>query len=318
MTTPLISVILPTYKRPEKLDRAINSVLNQTYDNWELFVIDDNNQGDKFREETSEFMENYITFDNIKYIKHQQNQGGSAARNTGIKKAAGEYIAFLDDDDEWMPEKLEMSINKLEAAPVEYGVCFSNYYVVTSKRTFMPLRKKAVGDIYKQQLIQDHASPTSAVVAKQECFEKVGLFDTSLPARQDYDMWIRLARYYKFTHIKKPLVYIYRKTAGKYKAISSNYKNSLQGTEIILDKIKDQLKEFNKKFEKKVYSSQYRYLGKKCCNFEDYNQGKKYFWQSLNYKIEFKTIVFLILASLGSKVWNGFRKLKRKLGELGR
>ena len=94
-----VSVIIPTFKRPGELGRAINSVLAQTYSNIEVVVVDDNNDGDEFRKETELFMKRFESNDRVKYIKHTKNQNGSAARNTGIANSDGEFIAFLDDDD---------------------------------------------------------------------------------------------------------------------------------------------------------------------------------------------------------------------------
>ena len=96
---PLVSVIIPTYKRSKSLNRAIDSVLSQTYPNIEIIVVDDNGKGSKYQLETEKSLEKYIKTDKIKYIIHDVNRNGSAARNTGFKHSRGEYINFLDDDD---------------------------------------------------------------------------------------------------------------------------------------------------------------------------------------------------------------------------
>ena len=96
---PLVSVIIPTYKRSKSLNRAIDSVLSQTYPNIEIIVVDDNGKGSKYQIETEKSLENYIKTDKIKYITHDVNRNGSAARNTGFKHSMGEYINFLDDGD---------------------------------------------------------------------------------------------------------------------------------------------------------------------------------------------------------------------------
>ena len=101
MDKPEVSVVITTYKRPEKLGRAIKSVLNQSLKDWELIIVDDNNADSPFRKETGAFMEGYLGDSRIRYIKHEKNAGAPAARNTGIKAAMGAYIALLDDDDEF-------------------------------------------------------------------------------------------------------------------------------------------------------------------------------------------------------------------------
>ncbi|MBR4797518.1 MAG: glycosyltransferase family 2 protein, partial [Spirochaetia bacterium] len=101
MDKPEVSVVITTYKRPEKLARAIKSVLDQSLKDWELIIVDDNSAGSPFRAETEAFMASYLADSRVRYIKHEKNSGAPAARNTGIKAAVGTYIALLDDDDEF-------------------------------------------------------------------------------------------------------------------------------------------------------------------------------------------------------------------------
>lgn len=114
---PLISVIIPTYKRASFLARAINSVLEQTYPQVEIIVVDDNNPDSEFRAETEKIMGNYINVPSVQYVRHTQNCNGAAARNTGIECSRGMYICFLDDDDWYMPHKLEKQYQYLQQYP---------------------------------------------------------------------------------------------------------------------------------------------------------------------------------------------------------
>ncbi len=113
---PTVSVIIPTYNRANLVSRAIKSVLNQTYQDFEIIVVDDCSE-----DNTEEIVKSFND-SRIRYIKHKKNKGGSAARNTGIKRARGKYIAFLDDDDEWLPSKLEKQIMLFEKLSKHYGV----------------------------------------------------------------------------------------------------------------------------------------------------------------------------------------------------
>lgn len=108
-----VSVIITTYKRAAMLSKAIDSVLEQTYKNTEVVIVDDNNPDSKYRKETEIIMENYKTFGNVKYIKHSTNKNGAAARNTGIKHSSGEIVCFLDDDDSYLPDKVEYQLKYL-------------------------------------------------------------------------------------------------------------------------------------------------------------------------------------------------------------
>ncbi|MBQ7745857.1 MAG: glycosyltransferase family 2 protein, partial [Spirochaetia bacterium] len=116
---PEVSVVITTYKRPEKLGRAIKSVLDQSLKDWELIIVDDNSVDSPFRAETEAFMAGYLGDSRIRYIKHEKNSGAPAARNTGIKAAVGTYIALLDDDDEFESTKLEKQLALFKSSDLE-------------------------------------------------------------------------------------------------------------------------------------------------------------------------------------------------------
>ena len=122
-STPLVSVIIPTYKRSNMIDRTINSILMQTYDNIEVIVVDDNNPDSYYRKQTENTMDKYKENSRIKYIKHEKNKNGAAARNTGMKNSNGKYLCFLDDDDIYYPTKIEKQVDFLEKNK-EYGAVY--------------------------------------------------------------------------------------------------------------------------------------------------------------------------------------------------
>lgn len=122
-----VSVIIPTYKRPENLIRAINSVLLQSYKNIEIIVIDDNNEGDEYRLETEELMKQFEYDNRVIYLKHKINKNGAAARNKGIKYVKSKYVAFLDDDDEFKIEKIRKQVEKLKSCRGKFHACYCGY-----------------------------------------------------------------------------------------------------------------------------------------------------------------------------------------------
>ena len=136
---PTVSVIIPTYNRAKLLPRAIKSVLNQTFKDFEVIIVDDGST-DNTEEVINEFQKHNKR---IKYIRHEKNKGAAAARNTGIKIAQGEYIAFQDSDDEWLPNKLEKQMEIFESAPAEIGVVYTDYgeWVIVEKSIY-PLSKE--------------------------------------------------------------------------------------------------------------------------------------------------------------------------------
>ncbi|MBU9723085.1 MULTISPECIES: glycosyltransferase family 2 protein [Bacillaceae] len=215
MSNILISIVLPTFKRPDKLEKAINSILNQTYENWELLVIDDNGESNIHRNETEEFMERYKNASKIRYLKHAKNKGGGAARNTGILSAKADYIAFLDDDDEWLPNKLEKQVKQISFAKEDVAVFDTGRKVIKTSDKHNYKHEKIIvpvlrGYIFDDLLVKNgvRAPKLSTVICKKYALINVGLFDESLPSRQDLDLYIRLAREYKYDFIEEPLVII--------------------------------------------------------------------------------------------------------------
>jgi glycosyltransferase involved in cell wall biosynthesis len=196
MSNPTVSVIIPTHNRAHLITKAIKSVLNQTYQEFELIVVDDAST-DNTEEVVKSFSDN-----RIRYIPQKTNLGGSAARNTGIKAAKGEYIGFLDDDDEWLTEKLQKQINKFQKLPDDFGLVYTGQVVVSEKRreSLYSLIPKLRGNVYNNLLgscILGSATP----IVKKRCFKKAGFFDETLPSCQDWDMWIRISKYYKFDYV---------------------------------------------------------------------------------------------------------------------
>ena len=167
----LISIIVPTYNRANLIGRAIKSILNQTYQNFEIIVVDDGSQ-DNTEETVKIFGDRRII-----YLKHKTNKGAGTARNTGIKTAKSEYIAFLDSDDEWLPKKIEKQIRKIKEASVNVGVIYTGYWIIMDNKKLLGKIPKKRGNIFEDELFEDQVSPTSCVLVKRECFEKAGFFD---------------------------------------------------------------------------------------------------------------------------------------------
>ena len=203
---PMVSVVIPTYNCARYLPEAIDSVLAQTYRDFEIIVVDDGST-----DNTPEVLARYG--DQIRIIR-QPDQGRSAARNAGILAARGEYIAFLDADDLWLPQKLEKQL-ALFAARAEIGWVYSDYRRLaelgSDTDTFFHragLRPPPEGRILPE-LLSGCITSTITVMARASCFRRVGLFDPSLTRAEDYDMWIRLATQFDAACVDEPLA-LYR------------------------------------------------------------------------------------------------------------
>ena len=210
---PLVSVIIPTYNRPRRLDRAVSSVLGQSFKDYELFVIDDGST--RPIEPTLAPYRNHLTL-----LKHSANFGVSAARNTGIKASTAPLIAFLDSDDFWLPEKLDVQVAFFDGRP-DALACQTQEIWVRNGRRVNPKRKhlKPSGDIFEPSLRLCLVSP-SAVMLKRRLLEEIGPFDAQLPVCEDYDLWLRISCRYPVFLIDRPLVV---KEGGHFDQLSSQY-----------------------------------------------------------------------------------------------
>lgn len=203
----MISVVVPTYSRPNMLKNAIESVLAQTYVNFEILVIDDNGENTQNQILTEKTLKKYIINKQVIYIKHCINKGGNAARNTGIKHAKGEFVAFLDDDDEWKETFLEKMMVKFNNKKI--GAVYCKYLIQKSGKQFY--LKKGEGLLYSgkvfNRLLQGWCpASTSLFIVRKKCFKEVGGFDECLTSFQDYDMWLRISQEFDFDYVNERLV----------------------------------------------------------------------------------------------------------------
>lgn len=210
--SPKISVIVPTYNRAYRLKETLCSVLTQTYQDFELIVVDDGSIDD-----TSKMMQ---TFPSIKYLALKENYGVSVARNIGIAYAKGKYICFLDSDDLWNENKLQIQFYWMEGN-TDCQVCYTDEIWIRNgvRVNQMNIHRKYSGDIYLHCLPLCIVSPSSAML-RIGLFDEVGNFDESLPACEDYDLWLRISMKYEFKLINEPLII---KKGGHADQLSKQY-----------------------------------------------------------------------------------------------
>ena len=195
---PLVSVIIPTYNRADLVRQALASVKAQTYRDFEIVVVDDGGTDDTYE---------VLSADReLRLRRHPSRRGVSASRNTGIAAARGEWLAFLDSDDLWLPDKLARQISSLEGAP-ELLICQTDEtWVRRGVRVNKPAgHRKVAGQIFLPSLSRCMISP-SAVMLHRRLFEDHGAFDETLPAAEDYDLWLRLTWRYEVGLVDEPLV----------------------------------------------------------------------------------------------------------------
>lgn len=216
----LVSVLISTFNRADQVMKAIQSVLDQTYQDFEIIVSDDGSS-----DNTKEVVRGFND-DRVKYF-YQENRGVASARNLGLRNANGEVIAFLDDDDWWLPEHLELIIDFFSVYPEASMVYTQNevYFADGSRRGPVKYKRKEYPYIERKEgywlwtdpfeiYLDGHASATPCVAVKREVFEEIGGFYEAVTSGQDYDMHLRIVNRFKVGVIKKPTVCILCQAEG--------------------------------------------------------------------------------------------------------
>jgi glycosyltransferase involved in cell wall biosynthesis len=229
---PKVTVIIPTCNRPQFIGRAIKSVLNQTYQDYEIIIIDD---GLKVRAEKE-----ISTFNDrrIRYIQHQENKGGAAARNTGIKNSKGLYVAFLDDDDEWMPEKLKKQVEAFENSDDSVVLAFCGFEMRDENGKFLEARLPNQSGIiwpFNQVLHRSYIWTTTIMVRKKVALSGV-LFDENLKKNQEWDFQLRLLKVGKFFAINEPLAVLNILGENEHMGGMGNINNITSAYELFIKK----------------------------------------------------------------------------------
>lgn len=210
----LISVIIPTYNRSTVLQRAIDSVLAQSFTHFELIIVDDGSD-----DNTHELLLSLIDSQKIKYFK-QNNLGVSAARNLGAKNANGDYLAFLDSDDEWLPNKLAIQNDYLSNFPDLQIVYTDEIWIRNGKKVNQKaIHKKSGGRIFLACLQQCLIAPSSVLI-KKSLFDSLNGFDESFVVCEDYDLWLKISSIHDIGFISKPLIIKY---GGHSDQLSTKY-----------------------------------------------------------------------------------------------
>ncbi len=196
-----VSVIIPSYNRAHTLPRALDSVLAQTRRADEIILVDDGST-----DETEQLIKQ--NYPEVSYLK-QENRGVSAARNQAIKQARGDWLALLDSDDAWLPEKLDKQLSLLAQQP-EFKLIHSDEIWIRNGVRVNQMKKhaKTGGQIFQQCLPLCAISPSAAVIHR-ELFGEIGLFDETLPACEDYDLWLRITARYPVLYCEDALILKY-------------------------------------------------------------------------------------------------------------
>ena len=306
---PKISVIIPTYNRAHLLPRAIESVLKQTFKDFELIIVDDASINN-----TNEIINKYKKKDKrIQYLKHNINSGGPAKpKNTAIKISKGEYIAFLDSDDEWFENKLKKQIkvyedHKNSAIGLVGCQAIKINEITKEKKLIQPPDELEIRS--PESLKKTVPVSFSSVMIKKSVFKEVGLIDETIKVTDDTDLYIRISRKYKFLFIQEPLIN-YR--VHNNNISEQNIKRSLKrinNKEKIIEKYKNIYKKYPN-----IYANELKKLGTFYMLENKDKIAKKYFIQAIKVNI-FSKIYINLLLSFSPRLYKKILSIKKSVFE---
>ena len=228
MSSPFFSVVIPTYNRSSLVERAIKSVLSQSFVDFEIIVVDDGSTDD-----TSSRVNSFHD-PRIKYVQNRRSKGACGARNTGVAAASAEWIAFLDDDDEWLSDKLRYQFDLIKVSDKSIGLVSTDYAVYKGPGEKLRIVKnQSSGWVQAEDLMEHRIGCLSSTCVRKQILQKIGGFDETFPACQDRDLWVRVAQVSQFATVNRPLVLMYQEERFR---ISRSFRKKLEGLLLFRDK----------------------------------------------------------------------------------
>mgnify|MGYP001852767111 FL=1 len=275
-----VSVIIPTYGEPVFLREAIESVIRQTMKDWELIIVDDNNPQTKERRETEVIVSAFCEKDpRIKYLKHPMNKNGAAARNTGLQYAQGDYVAFLDSDDIYMPQRLQKCCDVLDNAPYEKAGIYTGCEFRRSGKKYNVIKDVKAGNFLIETLAGTFMFCTgSNIFMKRSVITELHGFDESFIRHQDYEFLVRYFEKYSLEAIPEVLVI---KNNENFNL--PNPQKTIEVKKQYLEKYKSLIEQQDKKIQNSIYNRQYIAIAESGMRFKDYQLAKKYYEAATEY-----------------------------------
>ncbi len=282
-----ISVVIPTHNRTDSLIRAVNSVLDQTFQPSEIIVVDD---------VCSDTCKELIDSLNSPIVRYVQNRspGASSSRNLGVSLATGNYVAFLDDDDIWLADKLKRQYDQIISGDLD--ACFCRMMIeYENTRISYSTRSRNIPDAKKEILLNNFIGGTISSVIRRDLFLAIGGFDTDFPAREEYDLWIRLIHEgAKIRIVEEPLVIAYRSLNRRHR-VSQNIDNYIVANKKILNKHSDKFSTFIGDEGYHLVKSNYSlFLAAQAASINLRGTTVYYYADALRFKFSLKTLIMLI------------------------
>lgn len=306
--TPLVSVVIPTYDRPEYLERAVRSVVEQTYPAIELVVVDDSSSTP-----AAETLNGIDTeaLSKLVCIRHDENKGANEARNTGICEASGEFIAFLDDDDRWLAKKIDRQVQRFNDGSDELGVVTVGSRIVDEDGNQIGVSRSSIeGNAIKPLLYASMVGSFSRIMVRSNVISQAGLLDVTFPSWQDREWYLRLAQQCRFASIAEILVERRIDAKGR---ISDNFERKRDVSyPRFLEKHRPLAAEQGPLVERRFVATLSRTLAFSGLVNGYYRESIKYLLIALAYyPFDPKTYLYLCLAVGGPITFKSARRLKQ-------
>lgn len=301
---PLVSAVITTYNRPSHLRDAVESVLGQTYDDTELVVVDDHSETPA-RETLADV--DLEPLDGFECIRHQENRGANPARNTGIGAARGEYVAFLDDDDQWVPTKLERQVSAVEDHD-DIGVIYTGLKRNRPAGEEIIVPPRISGDITKALLCRNVIGSMSVAMVRTDLAESVPL-DERFPSWADLEWYVRLSRRTRFMRIPDPLVVYDSTSPGR---LTSDFEKERKSYELFVDEFDTLAAEYGFLFRRKMHGWAAFRVGKGAFYSGNYATARRFFATAIvSYPFEPQFGKFLLIALGGQRTHELGKAVKR-------
>lgn len=306
MSDPAVTAILATLGRPSRLSNALQSVFKQTYDGIRVVVVEAGASRD-VRSVVETFEERSAV--DISHIRNETQRGLATARNNALSITDTKYVAFLDDDDEWLPRKTEQQVRTLEEAPDEVRACYGGEKSVTDDgRCVHQKHPRVEGDIRSKLLVQDIVGTPSTVLVERSAVNSIDGFDESLSQREDWDLYIRLSRSCEFACVSRPLI----RRGTHDEQMSWNVGEQRESTRAVLSKHESEMR--RRGVWDNAWSRHHHAMGVKLCRLNRPASARRAFRRSLTRRVSWRTVwLYLLVRFAGVRGFEAFDDVAEKV-----
>ena len=253
MRKGLVSIVIPSYKGSDKVGRAVKSVLEQTYKQIEVIVVDDNGLGTEEQKKTENALAEFKEYPNFRYITHEVNKNGSAARNTGARAAEGEFIGLLDDDDIYLPNNIQTHMDRFKNLGEDYALTYCSEEEYRGDTFIKNYHKTKSGNLFYEVMCHRVVISSSLLIVRKSAYDAVGGFDESFKRHQDWEFTAKITHKYKVSAIDVIGVRRYL----EYRNSPKDYETAKKYRVHYIEKMMPYIETLSKKQQKEVITSNY-------------------------------------------------------------